>query len=118
MISKGMVLSGIRNVLPMIPAVKWPEVYAFLSSLAGREDSQETEEFPHPYMIANTILTLDKPLIFPQRLIDFVVDLFEMDIADENSDAMNDLGACYPFIDDQIKTILAESSRGTKARKD
>lgn len=66
-----------------------PEIYAYLSSLPGMND------LPMPYEIANDILSKDRPGILPEKLIDLVTDLFELEIAEGNSAAMNDLGACY-----------------------
>ena len=88
MITKSDILGKIKTLLPLVSPDEFPEVYSYLSSL-------QEEEVLSPCEIANTILSLDKPGDFSKPLIDSITDFFEMEIAEGNSDAMNDLGAVY-----------------------
>lgn len=89
MIAIPIVINKIQNIIPLISPETLPEIYAYLSSLP------EMNDLPMPFEIANTILEYDRPGILPGYLINVIIDLFEMEIAEGNSDAMNDLGACY-----------------------
>lgn len=91
MIDMNYVASEVQNILAMLDANDLPGVYGYLSSLIGANDSVSAP----PYVIANTVLGLDKPEVFPGFLIDFITDMFEIEIAEGNDNAMNDLGAQY-----------------------
>lgn len=75
----------------MLDAEELPEIADALSNLLAGD----TDELPNPLAIANGIMDLDKPKIFPDYVIDFVTELYEMEIAAGNDEAMNDLGAQY-----------------------
>lgn len=85
------VSTEVQSVLAMLDAGEFPGVYEYLSSLPEADSSVSAQ----PYVIANTILGLDKPEPFPGFLIDFITDMFQFEIADGNDNAMNDLGAQY-----------------------
>lgn len=89
MIENAVVINKIQDMLTLISPEMLPEIYAYLSSLPGSDD------FPKPYEIANAILAHDRTEVLPGKLIDIITDLFELEIAEGNSAAMNDLGACY-----------------------
>lgn len=91
MIDMNYVASEVQNILAMLDANDLPGVYGYLSSLMGTNDAVSAP----PYVIANTVLGLDKPEVFPNYLIDFITDMFEIEIAEGNDNAMNDLGAQY-----------------------
>ena len=91
MMDMGYVSNEIQDTLALLDGAEMPETYQYLSTLLGDEDAIPAT----PYEIANTILGLDKPRRFPDFLIDFLIDMFELEIAEENDDAMNDLGAQY-----------------------
>ena len=88
----------------MISAEELPEIYDYFSSLPGVSSQpgqlgikalQEADEFPRPFEIANAILSKDRPETLSKELIDVIRFLFELEIAEGNSAAMNNLGACY-----------------------
>ena len=91
MIDAEYVSSEIQDVLVMLDVAELPETYRYLSSLLGDDDVVSAP----PYVIATTILGLDEPQRFPDFLIGFITDMFELEIAEGNDDAMNDLGAQY-----------------------
>ncbi len=91
MIDMNYVASEIQDTLAMLDANDLPAVFGYLSSLIGADDTVSAS----PCVIANTVLGLDKPEMFPSFLIDFITDMFELEIAEGNDDAMNDLGAQY-----------------------
>ena len=95
MIAKSIVITKLQNTLTMISPEMFPEIFAYISSLPGIDTAQKPDDLPMPLEIANTILTKDRPRILPEKLIDVIIDLFELEIAEGNSAAMNDLGACY-----------------------
>lgn len=72
-----------RNILP--------ETWNYLYQLMG-ENGLVTET---PCRIAGAVMECDKPKRFPRFLISLVRQLYELEIAEGNDDAMNDLGACY-----------------------
>lgn len=91
MIDMNYVTSEVQSILAMLDAGDLPGVYEYLSSLLEADDTVSDS----PYVIANTVLELDKPEVFPDFLIDFITDLFEIEISEGNDHAMNDLGAQY-----------------------
>ena len=95
MIAKSTVITKIQSILPMISPEEFPEIYVYLSSLPGIDKAQKPDDLPMPFEIANSILSMDRPGELPKDLVDIITDLFEMEIAEGNSAAMNDLGACY-----------------------
>lgn len=91
MIDMDYVFTEVQSILAMVDANEYPGVYGYLSTLLMDDESIAAP----PYMIANTVLSLDKPQPFPEYLIEFITDMFGLEIADGNDDAMNDLGAQY-----------------------
>ena len=91
MIDMSYVSIEVQSVLGMLNADKQPGVYGYLASLPGADNAVSAQ----PYVIANTVLGLDKPEPFPGFLIDFITDMFQFEIAEGNDSAMNDLGAQY-----------------------
>ena len=91
MINMEAVALEVQNVLAMLDADEMPDTFDYLSSLLAEDDTVSTA----PYEIANVVLTLDKPREFPGFLLDFIVEMFELEIAEGNEKAMNDLGAQY-----------------------
>ena len=88
-------LSQIKKTLATISSEEYPETYNYLSQTPGLNGEPNPGESISPYTIANNILNLDKPGTFPKSVLDLVTCLFEMEIAEGNSDAMNDLGSIY-----------------------
>ena len=91
MINMDYVSSEVQSILAMLDAGELPESYSYLIGIL-EEDGSVTDE---PITIANTLTGLDKPLVFPEFLIGFIEEMFQMEIAEGNDDAMNDLGAQY-----------------------
>ena len=91
MIDMDYVSTEVQDILSMLDANSLPGVFEYLASLLD-EDGDVTDP---PYVIANNVIALDKPKQFPSFLIDFITDMFELEIADGNDNAMNDLGAQY-----------------------
>ena len=84
----GKVKEKAENLVQTISPDELPEVFGYLSGVPNQNDDP-------PYVIANKILDMDKPAVFPKDLIAFLTDLFEMEIVEGNSNAMNDMGAQY-----------------------
>ena len=91
MIDMNCVTDEIESVLAMFDGDEFPGIRAYFSGLVTGED-ELTET---PIDIADTLMGLDMPQPFPPFLIDFITELYEMEIADGNDNAMNDLGALY-----------------------
>ena len=83
------VLSEIERITAELDKDELPAVYGYLASLQEEDDEDFIDT---PYEIADTLIGLDKPKIFPEHLIKFITDLYESEIAEGNSKAMNDLG--------------------------
>ena len=92
MINMDYAASEVQSILAMLDANELPEVYRYLTGIL-EEDGSVSDG---PLAIANALMDLDKPLIFPEFLIGFIEDMYQLEIAEGNDDAMNDLGAqCY-----------------------
>ena len=91
MISIGEIYADIQDILSLISPEELPETCSYLSSLQG----ENSPEGSTPYVIANTVLDLDKPGRLPGYVIAFIAKMFELEIVTGNADAMNDLGAQY-----------------------
>ena len=81
----------IQEVFSMLDAEELPQTAGALSNLLA----SDADSLPAPLAIANGVMDLDKPGTFPAYIIDFVTELFEMEIAAGSEDAMNDLGSLY-----------------------
>ncbi len=81
----------IDDILSMIDADEYPEIFGYLSSQAD-EDCADPDE---PYDMANILLRSDKPAELPPYVIGFIEELLLDEIEDGNADAMIDLGAQY-----------------------
>lgn len=91
MIDMNYVASEVQSILAMLDGGELPEVYDYLSGITEEDGSVDTA----PFTIANTLVGLDRPLAFPGFLIGFIEEMFRLEIAEGNDDAMNDLGAQY-----------------------
>ena len=89
--NKNNILSEIQNVFTKVNRNEYPETSRYLSTLL----EEPADEDNTPYEIANAILQMDIPKQFPDYIITFITGMFELEIADGNADAMNDLGAQY-----------------------
>lgn len=84
------VFTEAEQILSILDPDLNPEACGYFDSLLnGGVDN------PTPYKIASTLLCLDRPDDLPDVLINFITDLFELEINEGNSDAMNDLGEQY-----------------------
>ena len=79
----------LKKALFLLDAEQFPEIHSYLDA-CNTDAVTDT-----PYEIAITILELDMPKTLPGFMIDFVTGLLELEISDDNADAMNDLGAQY-----------------------
>jgi TPR repeat protein len=91
MIDMDYVASEVQGMIAMLDASELPDVYNYLNGLQDENGAVDTA----PLVIANTLMGLDKPTVFPEFLIGFVEDMYQLEIAEGNDDAMNDLGAQY-----------------------
>lgn len=91
MINMAEVSAKVQGIVEEINPEKLPGVYGCLSSLLRNNPS----EISSPYVVASTMLNLDKPCRFPENIINFITELYEMEVDEGNADAMNDLGAQY-----------------------
>lgn len=90
MIDMDMICEETRGILAMLDASEWPECAGYLQSVMGDEGITEG-----PYAIASTLLDCDRPQKLPPFLIDYITLLYQTEVADDNNEAMNDLGAVY-----------------------
>ena len=82
------------SILEELDADEYPSVHSYLSScLEDLEDDDDTAD--SPYELANMLIKMDKPKTFPDKLVAFITDMYELEIAEDNTDAMNNLGAQY-----------------------
>ncbi len=86
------VLSEIERITAELDKDELPAVYSYLASLQEEDDEDFIDT---PYEIADTLIGLDKPKRFPEHLIKFITAMYELEIAEGSSKAMNDLGAQY-----------------------
>ena len=75
------------RAIPVLDPTLFPETAEFLEHYNDDDYSD--------YELATAILKCDKTLALPKELFDFIVSLYENEIAKENDCAMNDLGALY-----------------------
>lgn len=91
MINMELVSMDILRTKDAVDAAEYPEIREYLSNLmADRGVAEES-----PFAIAAELLKLDRPKPLPNILIGFLKRLFDLEIAEGNPDAMNDLGALY-----------------------
>ena len=81
----------IQETCSMLDTNELPQTARALSSYL----SNVPASLPTPLQIANGIMDLDKPGTFPGYVIDFVTELYEMEIAEGSDEAMNDLAGQY-----------------------
>ena len=81
----------VNEVYSMLDAEAFPETMDYLASIMD-SDGTVSEE---PYEIATQVMLCDKLQEFPEFMIDFVAELYEVETAAGNAEAMNDLGAHY-----------------------
>ena len=81
----------IREVLERIDSREYPEVYSYLTTVT--ENGELAEE--SLYQLASQLVQCDRPKDLPQFLVDLIVEMYQMEIAEGNHYAMNDLGARY-----------------------
>lgn len=91
MINMDYVATEVQSILAMLDAGEFPGVYSYLAGILD-EDGRVSDA---PLVIANTLMDLDRPLKFPEYLIGFIEDMYQLEIAEGSDDAMNDLGAQY-----------------------
>lgn len=91
MIDSNYLSAQIQSTIVLLDPAEFPATYGYLSGVLDEEGELNVAQ----YNIANTLLTLDKPLAFPDYVVDLITELFEAEIAEGNADAMNDLGAQY-----------------------
>ena len=80
-----------KEIFSMLDAEELPETAEYLSGFIF-----DNEPVPEgPYELATNLTQCDKLQLFPQFLINFITELYEVEIEAGNADAMNDLGAHY-----------------------
>lgn len=83
----------IDEILSMLDAEEYPEIYGYLSSqLSDEDDMIESDTL---YDMAIQLLELDKPKDLPPYVIGMIEELFAQEINDGNAEAMNALGAQF-----------------------
>lgn len=90
MIDKIYVMNEAQSIFSVLNAEEFPETHEYLADILSEEDLEET-----PYEIACALIDCDKPAELPDFLIDFITELFEMEIEEGIDDAMNALGAMH-----------------------
>ena len=80
----------LRNILAGLDSYAYPQLYGYLSDFLNSEDPEDG-----PYGMATRIMQMDRPQALPHDVIEFVKDLYDMEIERHNPDAMNDVGAMY-----------------------
>jgi TPR repeat protein len=91
MITKENLLTETKKVADRIDSADLPETAAYFEDLLNFEGLMDDSAFS----IATALLSRDKPKHFPAFLLEYIVELYEMEIAAGNHHAMNDLGAMY-----------------------
>lgn len=79
----------INSIYSMLNADEYPEVHAQLESFM--EHAEELD----PFTIATNLRLADKPLDLPDYVIEFIIEMYELGIDNEDAQSMNDLGAMY-----------------------
>ncbi len=91
MINMECVSAEILRMAEYLDGTVYPEASEYLGRLV-RQDGMVEEM---PYGIADTLIKCDRPKRFPGVLIGFIKEMYKLEIAEGNDDAMNDLGAAY-----------------------
>ena len=89
MITKETLLTETKKVADRIDSADLPETAAYFEDLLNFEGLMDDSA----YSIATALLNRDKPKNFTAFLLDYIVELYEMEITEGNHHAMNDLGA-------------------------
>ena len=76
-----------QRALDALDPAQFPEARAQLAEALRDGDA--------PYYIASMLLGCDRPKDLPPHLVDYIIDLYEMEIAEGNDDAMIDLGVRF-----------------------
>ena len=91
MITIETLFSETRRVAAQVDWDTFPETSDYFDTILRECELLEDE----PYQIASALIDCDKPKHLPPFLIDYITDLYLMEIEDGNHYAMNDLGAQY-----------------------
>lgn len=91
MINKDYISNEVGNIFAILDAEDMPEMHRYLASIMDDEGFVTAS----PYEIAANLMRCDRMQEIPDYIGSFIIDMFEMAIADGNADAMNDLGAIY-----------------------
>ncbi len=79
-----------ENTLSVMDPEQFPEIYDYLS-----EFLEEGVIPPGPYDTATMVVHMDEPAVFPPFMVEYIAALYELEIEEGNTNAMNDLGAAY-----------------------
>lgn len=84
------IFDEIQSIYSMLSADEFPEIQEYLSNIISDEEVTNS-----PYEIVENIMFLDKGDNLPDFIIDFIIEMLELEYKNGNSEAMNTLGAFY-----------------------
>lgn len=90
MIDKYEIYNEIQSIYSILPPEDYPQTHEYLAHILAEEELEES-----PFDIVMNINESDRLAPMPDYLIDFVTDLLEGEIEEDNDAAMNTLGAMY-----------------------
>ena len=80
----------LNNIYVMLDPDEYPETHDRLEQFIKNED-----EGLNAYDLASVLIEADRPIDLPDFVLDFIVELYEYGIENDDEHSMNDLGAMY-----------------------
>ena len=72
MTDKNEIYNELQSIYAILPAEEYPKMYDYITAMLADEESMD-----EPYDLAVTLAELDKPVVLPKYIIDFITELFE-----------------------------------------
>lgn len=108
MIDYDYVTEETKRALERLDESSQPESCEYLTDLL---DTCDGLVCTRPYDIACQLLELDRPDPLPGFLVDYITDMYQLEIAEGDAEAMNDLGALYYAGNRGFKQCFEEAVR-------
>ena len=90
MIDNDYLMNEIQSISAILDADELPEVHEYLTQIIAGDELNDS-----PFDMATKLRRCDRKHDFPEWLIDFIIGLYEAEIAEGEVGALNDLGTMY-----------------------